>query len=142
MRVDVGRPVGSSRTALVDTLCKHMRDSYEIAVVGNDIYTREGAKFLIRSGAFSVEIGSCPHTAIREDVSMNLAAADDLARHFPVLDLPAINRINLAPYVRASLEVVCPNAARMRRARPFALTDLKIGGLSDVASFLEREGGL
>jgi len=93
LRVGVGGPVGSGKTALLDALCKAMRDDYEIAAVTNDIYTREDAEFLIRSAALpadrirGVETGGCPHTAIREDASMNLAAVDDLSALFPQLDL-------------------------------------------------------
>ncbi len=93
LRVGVGGPVGSGKTALVDALCKRLRARYEIAVVTNDIYTREDAEFLVRSRALAperivgVETGGCPHTAIREDASMNLAAIDDLERRFPALDL-------------------------------------------------------
>ena len=93
LRVGVGGPVGSGKTALVDRLCKHMRDTYEIAVVTNDIYTKEDAQFLTRSGALAperivgVETGGCPHTAIREDASINLAAIDDMRRRFTALDL-------------------------------------------------------
>jgi urease accessory protein len=93
LRVGVGGPVGSGKTALVDRLCKAMRDQFNIAVVTNDIYTREDADFLIRSQALTpdrirgVETGGCPHTAIREDASMNLAAIDDLMHHFTDLDL-------------------------------------------------------
>jgi urease accessory protein len=93
LRVGVGGPVGSGKTALLDALCKSLRGRYEIAVVTNDIYTREDAEFLIRSGALpaerilGVETGGCPHTAIREDASMNLAAVEDLQARFPGLDL-------------------------------------------------------
>lgn len=93
LRVGIGGPVGSGKTALTDALCKHLRDRYEIAVVTNDIYTQEDAQFLTRSGALSpdritgVETGGCPHTAIREDASMNLAAIRDLSEKFPALDL-------------------------------------------------------
>jgi urease accessory protein len=93
LRVGIGGPVGSGKTALTDALCKHLRDRYEIAVVTNDIYTQEDAQFLTRSGALppdritGVETGGCPHTAIREDASMNLAAIADLSRKFPRLDL-------------------------------------------------------
>lgn len=92
-RVGIGGPVGSGKTALIDTLCKHMRDSYEIAVITNDIYTREDAEFLIRSGALSaerimgVETGGCPHTAIREDASINLEAIRAMHARFPRLEL-------------------------------------------------------
>ena len=93
LRVGVGGPVGSGKTALIDALCKRMRTRYRLAVVTNDIYTREDAEFLIRSQALEadhivgVETGGCPHTAIREDASMNLAAVEDLSRQFPDLDL-------------------------------------------------------
>ncbi len=91
--VGVGGPVGSGKTALLDALCKRLRDHYQLAVVTNDIYTQEDAQFLIRSQALpaeriiGVETGGCPHTAIREDASMNLAAVDDLQQRFPALDL-------------------------------------------------------
>jgi urease accessory protein len=93
LRVGIGGPVGSGKTALVDALCKRLRERYEIAVITNDIYTREDAEFLTRSGALAperirgVETGGCPHTAIREDASINLAAIDELAEAFPGLDL-------------------------------------------------------
>lgn len=92
LRIGVGGPVGSGKTALVDALCKNMRDRYRIGVVTNDIYTREDQQFLIRSAALpeerilGVETGGCPHTAIREDASMNLAAVDELCRRFDDLD--------------------------------------------------------
>jgi len=93
LRVGIGGPVGSGKTALVDVLCKELRERYQIAVVTNDIYTREDAEFLTRSGALAperiigVETGGCPHTAIREDASMNLAAVAELGERFPDLDL-------------------------------------------------------
>ena len=93
LRVGIGGPVGSGKTALVDALCKQLRARYQIAVVTNDIYTREDAEFLTRSGALAperiigVETGGCPHTAIREDASMNLAAVAEFGRRFPDLDL-------------------------------------------------------
>ena len=96
LRVGVAGPVGSGKTALVDALCKRLRDSYDIAVVTNDIYTKEDAQFLMRSGALpeerivGVETGGCPHTAIREDASINLDAVDGLSRKFPELDLVII----------------------------------------------------
>ncbi|HUW98021.1 MAG TPA: urease accessory protein UreG [Acidiferrobacter sp.] len=196
LRVGIGGPVGSGKTALVDALCKYLRDRYEIAVVTNDIYTREDAEFLIRSGALpterivGVETGGCPHTAIREDASMNLAAVDDLVHRFPLLDivfvesggdnlsatfspelsdltlyvidvaagdkiprkggpgitrsdLLVINKIDLAPHVGASLEVMRRDAARMRGERPFLLTNLKTGDqVAQVATFIEQAGGL
>ena len=96
LRVGIGGPVGSGKTALTDALCKHMRDRYNIAVVTNDIYTQEDAQFLTRSGALAperimgVETGGCPHTAIREDASINLAAIADMNLRFPDLDMVII----------------------------------------------------
>jgi urease accessory protein len=93
LRVGIGGPVGSGKTALVDALCKHLRARYELAAITNDIYTREDAEFLTRSGALpperilGVETGGCPHTAIREDASINLAAIDQMVAAFPQLDL-------------------------------------------------------
>lgn len=93
LRLGIGGPVGSGKTALIDVLCRRMRDHYQVAVVTNDIYTREDAKFLTKSQALpaeriiGVETGGCPHTAIREDASMNLAAVDDFIEKFPELDL-------------------------------------------------------
>jgi urease accessory protein len=93
LRVGIGGPVGSGKTALVDRLCKHLRERYDIAVVTNDIYTKEDAEFLTRSGALAperirgVETGGCPHTAIREDASINLAAVAEMCTRFPALDL-------------------------------------------------------
>jgi urease accessory protein len=196
LRLGVGGPVGSGKTALVDNLCKRMRDRFDIAVVTNDIYTREDAEFLIRSQALpaerirGVETGGCPHTAIREDASMNLAAIDGLMREFTGLDmiivesggdnlaatfspelsdltlyvidvaagdkiprkggpgimrsdLLIINKIDLAPHVGASLEVMDRDARKMRGARPFVFTNLKTGeGLDEVIAFIEREGML
>lgn len=196
LRVGIGGPVGSGKTALLDSLCKALRDRLQIAVVTNDIYTKEDAEFLIRSQALpadrilGVETGGCPHTAIREDASMNLAAVDDLSRRFPDLDvvfvesggdnlsatfspeladlaiyvidvaegekiprkggpgitrsdLLVINKIDLAPYVGASLDVMERDARRMRGDRPFVFTNLKTGeGLSEVVDFLLREGML
>ena len=92
LRIGIGGPVGSGKTALVDALCKHMRNDYQIGVVTNDIYTREDQQYLINSQALAeeriigVETGGCPHTAIREDASMNLAAVDDLCERFTDLD--------------------------------------------------------
>ncbi len=196
LRVGVGGPVGSGKTALVDSLCKRLRDTLQIAVVTNDIYTREDAEFLIRSKALTpdrirgVETGGCPHTAIREDASMNLAAISDLMQCFTNLDLiivesggdnlaatfspelsdltlyvidvaagdkiprkggPGItrsdlliiNKIDLAPHVGASLEVMERDAKRMRGERPFVFTNLKTGqGLETVVQFILRQGML
>lgn len=196
LRVGVGGPVGSGKTALLDALCKAMRDQYEIAVVTNDIYTQEDAKFLMRSQALAeeriigVETGGCPHTAIREDASMNLAAVEDLSNQFPELDLifiesggdnlsatfspeladltiyvldvaegekmprkggPGItrsdllliNKIDLAPYVGASLEVMEQDTLRMRKDKPFVFTNMKTGqGLDEIIGFIEHQGML
>lgn len=196
LRVGVGGPVGSGKTALVDSLCKKMRDRFEIAVVTNDIYTREDAEFLIRSQALTsdrirgVETGGCPHTAIREDASMNLAAIDGLMKEFTKLDLIivesggdnlaatfspelsdltlyvidvaagdkiprkggpgitrsdllVINKIDLAPFVGASLEVMDRDAKRMRGERPFVFSNIRGGtGVADIAHFIVKTGGL
>src|SRR5450631_1012984 len=196
LRVGVGGPVGSGKTALVDSHCKRLRHRLDIAVVTNDIYTREDAEFLIRSEALpaerirGVETGGCPHTAIREDASMNLAAIDALMREFSNLDmiivesggdnlaatfspelsdltlyvidvaagdkiprkggpgimrsdLLIINKIDLAPHVGASLEVMERDARKMRGERPFVFTNLKTGhGLDTVIEFIVREGML
>jgi len=194
LRVGVGGPVGSGKTALMDALCKKLRDEFDIAAVTNDIYTREDAEFLVRSEALSadriigVETGGCPHTAIREDASMNLAAIDELCRRFPDLDLIlvesggdnlaatfspeladltiyvidvaegekiprkggpgitrsdllVINKIDLAPHVGASLEVMERDAARMRGSRPFVFTNLRAGqGLDTISDFIIHQG--
>ena len=196
LRVGIGGPVGSGKTALMEGLCKAMRGRYEIAAVTNDIYTREDAEFLTRAGALpperivGVETGGCPHTAIREDASLNLAAVRGLAEAFDRLDLVLIesggdnlaatfspdladltlyvidvaagdkiprkggpgitrsdlliiNKIDLAPLVGASLEVMDRDARRMRGAHPFVFTNLKDRtGLDDVVRFVVEAGGL
>jgi urease accessory protein len=196
LRVGIGGPVGSGKTALTDALCKALRNRHALAVVTNDIYTREDAEFLTRSGALpperivGVETGGCPHTAIREDASINLAAVADLEARFPGLelviiesggdnlaatfspeladltiyvidvsagdkiprkggpgitrsDLLVINKIDLAPLVGASLEVMDRDAGKMRGERPFVFTNLKTGhGLGDIIRFIETRGGL
>ncbi len=196
LRVGIGGPVGSGKTALVDALCKRMRDDFEIGVVTNDIYTREDQQFLIRSQALpedrilGVETGGCPHTAIREDASMNLAAVEELCERWGNLDfvlvesggdnlsatfspeladltiyvidvsagdkiprkggpgitrsdLLVINKIDLAPYVGASLEVMDRDAKKMRGDRPFVFTNLKTGeGLDLIDAFIIRAGML
>lgn len=196
LRVGIGGPVGSGKTALTDALCKSMRDEWSLAAITNDIYTREDADFLLRSGALpedriiGVETGGCPHTAIREDASMNLAAVDtmrsrvedldmviiesggdNLAATFsPELaditiyvidvsagdkiprkggpgitksDLLVINKIDLAPLVGASLEVMDRDARKMRGERPFLFSNVKAGeGVSAVRSFIVEHGGL
>ncbi|MET0986191.1 MAG: urease accessory protein UreG [Steroidobacteraceae bacterium] len=196
LRLGVGGPVGSGKTALVDSLCKRLRERLNIAVVTNDIYTREDAEFLIRSKALAperirgVETGGCPHTAIREDASMNLAAIDELMREFSGLDviivesggdnlaatfspelsdltlyvidvaagdkiprkggpgimksdLLIINKIDLAPHVGASLDVMDRDARKMRGDKPFVFTNLKSGqGLDQVIDFIIKQGML
>lgn len=196
LRVGVGGPVGSGKTALLDVLCKSMRDDYEIAVVTNDIYTQEDAKFLTASNALEaqrivgVETGGCPHTAIREDASMNLSAIEDLTNKFKDLDiifvesggdnlsatfspeladitiyvidvaegekiprkggpgitrsdLLVINKIDLAPYVGASLDVMENDTKKMRGKKPFVFTNLKKSvGVDTVIDFIISEGML
>lgn len=196
LRVGVGGPVGSGKTSLIDALCKRMRDRYRLGVVTNDIYTQEDAQILTRSGALEadrivgVETGGCPHTAIREDASMNLAAIDSLTARFPDLDavivesggdnlsatfspelvdltiyvidvaagdkiprkggpgitrsdLLVINKVDLAPLVGASLDVMHEDTARMRGPRPFVFTNLKTQqGLDRVEAFIVSAGML
>ena len=196
LRVGIGGPVGSGKTSLMDALCKILRGRYEIAAITNDIYTKWDAEYLIRSGALAperiagVETGGCPHTAIREDASINLAAVAEMRRKFPNLhlvliesggdnlaatfspeladltiyvidvaagdkipskggpgitrsDLLIINKIDLAPYVGASLAVMESDAKRMRGARPFIFTNLRDNqGVADIARFIELKGGL
>ena len=194
LRVGIGGPVGSGKTALTLALCLALRDRYDIAVVTNDIYTAEDAQFLVRNEALAperiigVETGGCPHTAIREDASINLEAVDRLNARFPGLDivfvesggdnlaatfspelsdltiyvidvsagdkiprkggpgitrsdLLVINKIDLAPLVGASLEVMDRDARKMRGARPFVFSNQKTGqGLADIIDFIERQG--
>lgn len=196
LRVGVGGPVGTGKTALMDALCKRFRDRYDIAAITNDIYTKEDAEFLTRAGSLpperilGIETGGCPHTAIREDASINLAGVAELCRRFPTLDLIliesggdnlaatfspeladltiyvidvaagdkiprkggpgitrsdllVINKIDLAPYVGASLEVMERDARRMRGDRPFVFTNIRAGlGVEEVARFIEERGGL
>lgn len=196
LRVGIGGPVGSGKTALMEALCKALRNRYEIAAITNDIYTKEDAEILTRAGALpperimGVETGGCPHTAIREDASINLDAVRQMHERFPGLDivliesggdnlaatfspeladitlyvidvsagekiprkggpgitrsdLLVINKIDLAPFVGASLEVMEADAKRMRGERPFVFTNLKTrDGLSVVIDFLESSGGL
>jgi len=196
LRVGIGGPVGSGKTALMDALCKAMRDRWSVAAITNDIYTREDAEFLERSGALpierimGVETGGCPHTAIREDASINLAAVAEMRGRFSDLDLiliesggdnlaatfspeladitlyvidvsagdkiprkggPGItrsdlliiNKIDLAPYVGASLDVMDRDARKMRGERPFVFTNIRAGvGVSEVVDFIARFGGL
>ncbi len=194
LRVGIGGPVGSGKTALTLALCQRLRDKYDIAVVTNDIYTEEDAQFLVRHQALAperiigVETGGCPHTAIREDASINLEAVARLTAMFPAVeiifiesggdnlaatfspelsdltlyvidvaagdkiprkggpgitksDLLIINKIDLAPMVGASLEVMARDAKKMRGERPFVFSNLKTKqGLQDIISFVERQG--
>jgi urease accessory protein len=196
LRVGVGGPVGSGKTALMEQLCKRLRDTYEVAAITNDIYTKEDERILVEAGALSpdrilgVETGGCPHTAIREDASINLAAVDEMRKRFPALDLILIesggdnlaatfspeladltiyvidvsggekiprkggpgvtrsdlliiNKTDLAPYVGASLEVMARDAARMRKTRPFVMSNMKTGeGVEAVIAFIREKGGL
>jgi urease accessory protein len=196
LRVGIGGPVGSGKTALTLALCRAMRSRYEVAVVTNDIYTQEDAAFLVRHEALAperiigVETGGCPHTAIREDASINLEAVARLTARFTQLDvvfvesggdnlaatfspelsdltlyvidvaagdkiprkggpgitksdLLIINKIDLAPMVGASLEVMERDAKLMRRERPFLFSNLKTGqGVERIVSFVETAGML
>jgi len=196
LRVGIGGPVGSGKTALTLALCRALRQRMNLAVVTNDIYTAEDAQFLVKNEALAaerilgVETGGCPHTAIREDASINLEAVSRLNRRFPGLevifiesggdnlaatfspelsdltlyvidvaagdkiprkggpgitksDLLVINKIDLAPMVGASLEVMARDSKKMRGARPFVFTNLKTGqGLDTIISFIEKEGML
>ncbi|MGB2473766.1 MAG: urease accessory protein UreG [Litorivicinaceae bacterium] len=196
LRVGIGGPVGSGKTALTLNLCLTMRDHYDMAVVTNDIYTHEDAQFLTRHDALDetrilgVETGGCPHTAIREDASMNLAAIDELqerhqglelvlvesggdnlsATFSPELsdltiyvidvsagdkiprkggpgitksDLLVINKIDVAPLVGASLEVMERDATRMRGDRPFVFSNMKTGqGVREIIEFVVDRGML
>lgn len=192
-RIGIGGPVGSGKTALVEQLCKQMRERFSLAVITNDIYTREDAEILMRAEALpreriiGVETGGCPHTAIRDDVSMNMEAVEELEGRFPKLDiifiesggdnlaaafspelvdrfiyiidvaqgekiprkggpgimrsdLLVINKIDLAPYVGASLEVMDKDARHMRGDRPFVFSNMMNGqGLPDIIRWLENE---
>ena len=196
LRVGIGGPVGTGKTALMDALCKHFRDKYEIAAITNDIYTKEDAEFLTRAGSLpperimGIETGGCPHTAIREDASINLAGVAELNRRFPNLDLMliesggdnlaatfspeladltiyvidvsagdkiprkggpgitrsdmlVINKIDLAPFVGASLEVMDRDSKKMRGERPFVFANIRAGhGVAEIAAFIEKQGGL
>jgi urease accessory protein len=196
LRVGIGGPVGSGKTALMLSLCRSLRDKYNIAAVTNDIYTEEDAQFLVRNEALvperiiGVETGGCPHTAIREDASINLEAVARLDKRFPNLDLiliesggdnlaatfspelsdltlyvidvaagdkiprkggPGItksdlliiNKIDLAPMVGASLDVMDRDAKKMRNERPFVFSNLKTGqGVDTIVKFIEVEGML
>ncbi|HEY6519680.1 MAG TPA: urease accessory protein UreG [Roseiarcus sp.] len=196
LRVGIGGPVGSGKTALMEQLCKRLRGQLDIAAITNDIYTKEDARILVEAGALpperilGVETGGCPHTAIREDASINLAAVAEMRKRFANLDLIliesggdnlaatfspeladltiyvidvsggekiprkggpgitrsdllVINKIDLAPYVGASLEVMTTDALIMRKGRPFVLANMKIAeGMEAIIAFLSLRGGL
>lgn len=194
LRVGIGGPVGSGKTTLLEMLCKRMRDHHDLVVITNDIYTKEDQRLLTVAGALEperimgVETGGCPHTAIREDASINLDAIERMNRIYPEADiifiesggdnlaatfspelvdltiyvidvaggekvprkggpgitrsdLLVINKIDLAPYVGASLEIMQRDAQAMRGERPFVMTDLpRQQGLDQVIRFIERQG--
>ena len=196
LRVGIGGPVGSGKTALMENLCKALRETYDIAAITNDIYTKEDARLLTVAGALAperimgVETGGCPHTAIREDASANLAAVADMAKKYPGLeiiliesggdnlaatfspeladitiyvidvsggekiprkggpgitrsDLLVINKIDLAPYVGASLDIMDADTKRMRGERPYVFSNMKTKqGLQQIMNFIAKRGGL
>jgi urease accessory protein len=196
LRVGVGGPVGSGKTALMEQLCKALRTIYDIAAITNDIYTKEDARLLTVAGALpverimGVETGGCPHTAIREDASINLKAIDDMCKIFPHLDvifiesggdnlaatfspeladitlyvidvaggekiprkggpgitrsdLLIINKIDLAPHVGASLDVMEKDTQTQRGSRPYVMSNMREGvGLDKIIAFIEHKGGL
>jgi len=196
LRIGVGGPVGSGKTTIVEVLCKRMRERYNLAVITNDIYTKEDERLLVAAQALpadrimGVETGGCPHTAIREDASINLEALERMNQRHPGLDLVfiesggdnlaatfspdlsdltiyvidvsggekiprkggpgitrsdllVINKIDLAPYVGASLDVMRHDTDRMRLERPWVMTNLKTGeGVDEVIQFIEQKGCL
>lgn len=196
LRVGIGGPVGSGKTALMEQLCKRMRGQYDLAAITNDIYTREDARILTEAGALDadrimgVETGGCPHTAIREDASINLAAIAQMNKRFPDLDLIlvesggdnlaatfspeladltlyvidvsggekiprkggpgitrsdllVINKIDLAPYVGASLAIMERDTKLMRKERPYVFSNMKTGqGVDEIIAFIAKRGGL
>ncbi|MBS0559346.1 MAG: urease accessory protein UreG [Proteobacteria bacterium] len=196
LRVGIGGPVGTGKTALMEALCRHLSPRYDIAAITNDIYTKEDAEFLTRAGCLpperimGIETGGCPHTAIREDASINLAGVAEMRRRFPLLDviliesggdnlaatfspeladltiyvidvsagdkiprkggpgitrsdLLVINKIDLAPLVGASLEVMDRDSRRMRGERPFVFANIRAGkGVEEIGAFIAKQGGL
>jgi urease accessory protein len=196
LRVGIGGPVGTGKTALMEKLCRELAPRYDIAAITNDIYTKEDAEFLTRAGCLpperiiGIETGGCPHTAIREDASINLAGVAEMRKRFPGLDviliesggdnlaatfspeladltiyvidvsagdkiprkggpgitrsdLLVINKIDLAPMVGASLDVMDRDSRKMRGERPFVFANIRAGqGVPDIAAFIARQGGL
>ena len=196
LRVGIGGPVGTGKTALMDALARRFAPRFDIAAITNDIYTKEDAEFLTRAGSLppdrimGIETGGCPHTAIREDASINLAGIAEMRRRFPALDLIliesggdnlaatfspeladitiyvidvsagdkiprkggpgitrsdllVINKIDLAPHVGASLDVMDRDSRRMRGDRPFVFANVRAGqGVAEVVAFIEQAGGL
>jgi urease accessory protein len=170
LRVGVGGPVGSGKTTLLEMLCKAMREQYDLVAITNDIYTKEDQRLLTVAGALpaerimGVETGGCPHTAIREDASINLEAVDRMLTRFPDADIVfiesggdnlaatfspelsdltiyVIDVADLAPMVGANLDVMASDAKKMRGERPFVMTNLKaLDGLDQVVRFIERKG--
>jgi urease accessory protein len=193
LKIGIGGPVGSGKTALVEALCLAMREQYSLAVITNDIYTREDAEFLLRRDVLprerilGVETGGCPHTAIREDASVNLEAVRDLCTRFPELDvlfiesggdnlaatfspelvdatiyvidvaegekiprkggpgiirsnLLVVNKVDLAPYVGADLDVMARDARRQRGERPVLFTNLRAKvGVDAAVEWIKRD---
>ncbi len=196
LRVGIGGPVGTGKTALMDGLCQYFRNTHQIAAITNDIYTKEDAEFLTRAGSLTpdrimgIETGGCPHTAIREDASINLAGVAEMRKRFPDLDLIliesggdnlaatfspeladltiyvidvsagdkiprkggpgitrsdllVINKIDLAPLVGASLEVMDRDARKMRGERPFLFANIKAGkSVAEIGQFIREAGGI
>ena len=194
LRIGIGGPVGSGKTTLLEMLCKAIRDKYDVVAITNDIYTKEDQRLLTISGALpaerimGVETGGCPHTAIREDASINLEAVDRMLEKFPNADivfiesggdnlaatfspelsdltiyvidvaggekiprkggpgitksdLLVINKIDLAPYVGANLDIMESDAQRMRPNKPFVMANVKQGhGLDEIIRFIEDKG--
>lgn len=192
VKIGVAGPVGSGKTALIERLCRRMYDHYSVAVITNDIYTKEDAEFLTKHSLLpanriiGVETGGCPHTAIREDASMNLEAVEEMAARIPDVqiifiesggdnlsatfspdladvtifvidvaegdkiprkggpgitrsDLLVINKIDLAPYVNASLEVMETDSRKMRKGQPFVFTNLvTLEGLDSVINWIRK----
>lgn len=194
LRIGIGGPVGSGKTTLLEMLCKAIRDKYDVVAITNDIYTKEDQRLLTISGALpaerimGVETGGCPHTAIREDASINLEAVDRMLEKFPNADivfiesggdnlaatfspelsdltiyvidvaggekiprkggpgitksdLLVINKIDLAPYVGANLDIMESDTQRMRPNKPFVMANVKQGnGLDEIIRFIEDKG--